>query len=151
MKKFHLAEINLAQCKYPLDAPEMKEFVDFLAPVNALAEDAPGFVWRLIEESNTSVETPFGDQMIVVNMSVWEDLESLKTFMYDTVHSYFLKNRKKWFDKMEQPHVAMWWIPVGHVPTVQEAKKKLDLIAAKGSTADAFTFREFFDAEGKKL
>ncbi|MFK7935907.1 MAG: DUF3291 domain-containing protein [Saprospiraceae bacterium] len=153
MPSKQLAEVNIARCKFPLESPEMKEFVDFLAPVNQLAEESPGFIWRLVDEdgrSATEVETPFEDDMIIVNMSVWKDLDSLKDYIYNTVHSYFLKNRKKWFDKMETPYVALWWVAEGHESTVEEAAEKLALIEKYGSTAEAFTLREFYDADGLK-
>ena len=90
-----LAQVNIARMKAPLDDPMMKEFFDFLGPINQLAEDSPGFIWRLKDEEGTSavnLELPFDDQLLLLNMSVWEDFESLRMFTYKTVHSYFVKS-----------------------------------------------------------
>ena len=144
---YHLAELNIGRLKAPLDNPDMKEFTDFLAPVNKLAEDSPGFVWRLQDESGNSssyVETPFDDQEIIVNFSVWEDLESLKNFTFQTVHAYYLKNRAKWFHRMESHHMVLWWVPEGYIPSLDEAKQKLEFLEEHGSTPEAFTFKKPF-------
>ncbi len=131
----HVAQINVARMVAPLASAEMLEFREFIAPVNVLAEAQPGFVWRLTDEGGsgaTGVEHPFGDDMVIVNMSVWEDVASLRHFVYDTAHSYFLKSRRKWFERMRQPYVALWWVAEGHVPTLAEAKAKLDHVAEFG-------------------
>ena len=144
-----LAQINIAQLRAPLDAPETKEFNDFIAPINQLAEDSPGFVWRLtgnFGESSASLATPFGDDMLLVNLSVWETLEQLRSFSYQTVHSYFVRNRSKWFERLGHPHLAMWWVPDGHQPSQQEGKERLDHLIEHGSTPHAFTFAKPFPA-----
>ena len=150
----HLAQINIGRTLAPLDAPLMKEFTDFLGPVNKLAEDSPGFVWRLKDDSGASssyVKTPFDDDGYIVNMSVWENAPALRQFIFGTVHSYFLKNRLKWFEKPPKMIVAMWWIPAGHIPTLEEAKTKIDLINNKGNTPEAFNFQKVFDEQGNQM
>ena len=150
----YLAQINISHMKAPLDAPMMKEFTDFLNPVNKLGEESPGFVWRLKDEtsgaSSSYMQTPFDDAFIV-NMTVWEDIASLSNFVFGTVHSYFLKNRSKWFEKAKQIQVVMWWIPVGHIPTLEEAKEKMDYIQLHGPTPAAFNYKKLFDASGAPI
>lgn len=149
-----LAQLNITKLKAGLEDPIMKEFKDFLAPVNQLAEESAGFVWRLKDENGEAaidVESPFEDPMIFVNMSVWEDFESLRFYTYDTVHSYFLKSRKKWSEKMDSHQVVLWWIEKDHIPTLVEAKVKLDQLEQQGSSPSAFSLRELYLADGTKV
>ena len=146
-----LAEINIARLNAPLESPEVKEFRDFIDPINQLAVDSPGFVWRLKGSSGESTtdleETPWDyDPRIIVNLSVWKDLESLRNYAFTTVHSYFLRNRQKWFSKLGHPHLAMWWVEEGTQPDLTEAKRRLDLLESRGPTAAAFTFARPFPA-----
>lgn len=151
---FVLAQFNITRLKAPLDAPETKEFTDFLAPVNRFAEESPGFVWRFTGPEglpSSYLESVYNDPMIVVNMSVWTDIDSLKEFVYKSVHVYFLRNRKKWLESASSTPMVLWWVPKGHIPTAQEGKEKLDQLEACGPTADAFTFQVAFDSNGNPL
>lgn len=152
---YHLAQINISRFKAPLEDYRMKEFVDFLEPVNKLAEESEGFIWRLKDEEGRPASylvNPFeGDELLALNMSVWSDVESFKKFVYHSVHSYFLKNQRKWFTPIDRPRFAMWWIPQGHIPTMVEGKEKLDRIETKGATLEAFTFQKFFTVLGEPL
>ena len=138
----NIAQINIAQMKGPLESAVMKEFRDFLAPVNLLAESSPGFVWRYSDDNAHEFEYPWEDEMLVVNMSVWENVEALQDFTFKTVHSYFLKSRKKWFHQLGHPHAVMWWVEEGHIPTLIEAKEKLAFLEKNGPTEDAFLFAQ---------
>jgi hypothetical protein len=145
----HLAQINIARMIAPFDSDTMKEFRDFIAPINALAEGSPGFVWRLKDEESdmsSGMETPWHDDMMVVNMSVWEDPESLKTFTYKTVHAYFVQKRKRWFAGLDHPHVALWWIAENTTPTLNTAKAKLDHLQENGPSSAVFTLSKTFEA-----
>lgn len=149
--EFYIAELNISRLKAPLDSPQMKEFVDFLEPVNKFAEQSSGFVWRLAASDGTPssyLPPAYEDEMIVTNLSVWKDIDSLKSFAYNSVHTYFLKNRKKWFDQMSSRQVVLWWLDPHHIPTLDEAKQKLQYLDEHGSTALAFTFQALFDANG---
>ena len=116
MGPFHLAQLNVARLLHPLDHPALASFVDNLAPVNASADAANGFVWRLQEESGDATGLrPFGDDMIV-NLSVWDDLESLRGYVFGNAHSAILRRRREYFVPMDQPHVVVWWVPFGHRP-----------------------------------
>ena len=143
----HLAQINIARCKAPLDSEIMRGFTEQLDQVNALAEAAPGFVWRLQEEGGdaTSIRA-FEDPLMIVNMSVWTDADALKAYTYRHQHGAAFRKRKDWFSELDGPNFALWWIPAGTVPNVDAGKERLNLLAERGPTADAFTFRETFSA-----
>lgn len=150
----HLAQVNIARLLAPLDDPMISEFVHFLGPINELAESSPGFVWRLKDEegiSATEMETPFEDDMLIINMSVWKDVESLRDFAYKTAHSYFVRNGNRWFEKMERPHMALWWVPVGENPSMQDAADKLALLHKEGPSTAAFNFAHLYTPLGESL
>jgi hypothetical protein len=152
--KYYLAQANIARFKAPLDHPLMKEFVDFLEPVNRFAEESEGFIWRLKDDKGRSasyIESPFNDEMMAVNISLWKDLDSFKAFVYGSVHSYFLRNKKKWFDLNGTSQFVMWWLPEGSLPTLEMAKEKLNDYEKRGASSDAFTFQEFYDTKGELL
>lgn len=149
MKKpvYHLAQINVARMLEPLDSPLLKEFAEGLEPINALADNSPGFVWRLKDEEGNLGATsyrPFEDDLIIVNLSVWQDLEHLKNFAFKTAHAQYVKKRFSWFDRMKEAYLAMWWVPAGHRPDVAEAMARLKFLRKKGDTEKAFTFRKVF-------
>jgi heme-degrading monooxygenase HmoA len=147
--RHHLAQVNVAHLRAPLDAPELAEFVANLDPVNALADAAPGFVWRLqTEDGNATAVRVLGDDMLIVNMSVWESLEALSAFVYGGAHRDVMRRRREWFERLAEAHVALWWIPAGGRPTVAEAERRLVRLRAHGPTVDAFTFRQSFPAPG---
>ena len=124
----------------------MKDFVDNLDRINALAEASPGFVWRLMGEGNDATSLrPFPDDMVIVNMSVWVDLEHLREYVYKTAHAEILRRRKEWFESVKDAMVVLWWVPKGHIPTVEEAKHRLEHLRAHGSTPEAFTFTKPFE------
>ncbi len=150
----YLAEFNIARLKGPLDSPGMQEFVDFLEPVNRFGEQSPGFVWRLTApggQASTYLPPAYADPLIVTNLSVWQDFASMKNFVYHTVHSYFLRSRKQWFDQIAEQHFVLWWIPADHRPTLEEAKLKLESLQAHGSTSQAFTLQKPYDSRGNSL
>jgi hypothetical protein len=145
--RWHLAQVNVGIIAAPLDSPQLADFVAGLDPVNALADGAPGFVWRLqTEDGDATAIRAFDDDRILVNMSVWEDVESLGAFVYRSGHLEVLRRRREWFDRMTSVFLALWWIPDGTRPTVDEAKRRLELLEARGPTADAFTFKVPFPA-----
>ncbi len=144
----HLAQLNVGRILEPLDTPRMKDFVDNLDRINALAESTPGFVWRLIGEGTNDATSlrPFPDDTLLVNMSVWDGFDHLREYVYKTAHVEFLRRRKEWFELMNQPIYVLWWVPAGHIPTVFEAKDRLDHLVAHGPTQHAFTFQTAFAA-----
>ncbi|WP_306369724.1 DUF3291 domain-containing protein [Nocardiopsis sp. CC223A] len=140
-----LAQLNIALLKAPLSDPSMEGFTSQLEPINRMAEKSPGFVWRLIDDEgeNATDLRPFGEEYLV-NCSVWEDLESLWDFTYRTDHLELLRGRRQWFDRMDGPHLALWWIPSGTIPSVEEAGRRLDLVREHGPSPEAFTLRTHF-------
>lgn len=152
--EYHLAQANIARFKASLDHQIMKEFVDFLEPVNKFAEESPGFIWRLKDDDGRSasyIQSPFKDEMMAINVSVWEDLDSLKDFVYGSVHSYFLRNKKKWFDLGGTSSFVLWWLPKGTLPTLTMTKEKLERLEQYGPSPEAFTVREFYNAQGIRV
>jgi Domain of unknown function (DUF3291) len=142
---YHLAQINVARMLYPIDHAGMAAFVRALGPINAMADRAPGFVWRLQDESgNATAFNPFDDPMIIVNMSVWASIEALFDFVYQTDHTAIMRRRKAWFEKPPEAHMALWWIPAGPLPTVHEGRARLLHLRAHGPSAFAFSFKRRF-------
>ena len=142
---FQLAQLNIGRLHQPMDHPATKDFKDNLDPINALAESSPGFVWRLQDDSGNATNfTPFGEPLFIVNMSVWEDPESLKHYVYKTAHVEFVKRRHEWFEKLKEVYVVLWWVPAGHQPTIQEAIERLNILKEKGETELAFSFKKLF-------
>ena len=140
-----LAQINNARTQAPLDDPCMSAFTARLASINRLAEESPGFVWRLQgEEGDATALRVFADPMLLVNMSVWESYEALKTYVYRSAHRELLRDRQRWFGRLETAHLALWWIPAGTLPGLEEARERLALIAAAGPGPGAFTFSTFY-------
>ena len=126
-----------------INHPIMADFVAQLNTINQLAEQSEGFVWRLKGDGNDATSLrPFDDERIIVNMSVWASVEQLQAFVFKSMHTEVMKDRRKWFEKPDQMMVVLWWIPIGHVPTVAEAKERLELLNKHGSGPQAFTFRD---------
>ena len=121
----------------------MEGFRRQLDPINALADASPGFVWRLqTEDGNATAVRPYpDDDLMAINMSVWESLEALQQFVYRSAHVGPLRDKRQWFEPLTGPILALWWIPAGHVPTVEEAVDRLAHLAKHGPTPHAFTFR----------
>lgn len=139
MAKYHMAQVNIARMKAPLDDPLMAGFVERLDEINALADRSRGFVWRLqTAEGNATYLRPYDDDRVLVNMSVWETADELKHFVYGTAHAQLLRLRQQWFEQFAGAYVALWWVPAGHIPSIDEAKKRLAYLDAHGPTQFAF-------------
>ncbi|MFT5142500.1 MAG: hypothetical protein ACI80V_000754 [Rhodothermales bacterium] len=148
MPDYVLAQLNVGRAKAPLDYPVMADFVANLDRINALAEAAPGFVWRLkTDDGDATTLRPFGDDTIV-NLSVWEDLESLRRYVYESGHLEIMRRRREWFSRMIEASMVLWWIPSGHQPDEAEAKERLDALHADGPSPEAFSFGASFPAPG---
>ncbi len=146
MSQYQLAQLNIATLLEPLDSPRLADFVANLDRINELAEQSPGFVWRLKDDAGDATAIrPFGDN-IVVNMSVWENIESLHSYAFRSAHVEILRRKREWFENMSEAYAALWWIPRDHRPTIEEAAERLASLRAYGSTANAFTFRKSFPA-----
>jgi hypothetical protein len=135
----HLAQLNIGKLRGASTDPAMAGFFDNLDRVNAAAERMPGFVWRLKDASGNATNIPWvGDASMAVNLSVWESVEALEKFVWQTVHTKIYARKGEFFEKMQTPHFVMWWIDAGQIPTLEEAKERLDHLTANGASEFAF-------------
>ncbi|GAB3163651.1 DUF3291 domain-containing protein [Amycolatopsis stemonae] len=150
MGNFELAQVNISRMKTPLDDESFRDFVGNLEPVNALADAAPGFVWRLQTEDGdaTSVRAfewdVRGTSGVLVNMSVWTSVETLAAFVYSAGHVAIMKRRREWFHHVREAMTVLWWVPAGHRPTTAEAEAKIKHLRVHGPTPEAFTLKQHF-------
>lgn len=146
---YELAQVNIARLKAPLDSPQLKDFVDNLDPVNADAEAADGFVWRLKGDSGDATDVRvFGDEWLIINLTMWRDTNALTAYMYQGRHREMLARRREWFERVQEAMTALWWVPAGHRPTVAEAESRLLHLRTNGPTPYAFTLRTSFPPQG---
>ena len=141
----HLAQINIARLIAPIDDPKIAEFVAQLDSINALADVAPGFVWRLQSSSGNATDITYNDDpFVIVNMSIWESVEALRNYAYKSDHAKVFRDRAKWFEKMDKPSYCLWWIPVGHIPSVTEGRERLEHYQQHNATPYSFWFSQHF-------
>jgi len=148
---YALAQVNIGRLLAPLDSPQLADFVAALDPVNAIADAAPGFLWRLqTEDGNATALRAFeadaegADGGILINMSVWESVEALGGYVYGDAHLAVLRRRREWFERIRDAYAVLWWIPRGHVPTIPEAEERVRHLRRHGPTPYAFTLRMHF-------
>ena len=138
----HLAELNIGRLLAPTDDPRVADFMNNLDRINGLGKQMPGFIWMMEgsgEPGTGNTETTIeGDAQFVSNLTVWDSLATLSTFVYDTVHKRFMDRKGEWFEVLGEQHFVMWWVPVGHTPTLAEALDRLEIRKARGDSADAF-------------
>jgi heme-degrading monooxygenase HmoA len=148
----HLAQLNVARLRAPMDDPQIDDFRNNLEPINALAEVSPGFVWRLQDDTGdaTSIKL-FEDELEIINLTVWESIEALADFTYRTAHYEFLRRRREFFEAPSEAYMCMWWIPEGTIPSPHEAIARLEHLRQHGPTPRAFTFRHRFGPDGAAL
>jgi heme-degrading monooxygenase HmoA len=144
----HLAQYNIGRALAPLTDPLLAGFVAEIARINEEAERAPGFVWRLTDETgaSSSYVQAYEDERMLINLSVWESIESLRAFTYSDPHVAIFRRRGEWFEPHQGPYLVMWWVPAGHVPTVEEAAERLEHLSENGPTPYAFTFKQSYTA-----
>jgi len=123
---YELAQLNIARMLSPLDDPRMADFVAGLDPVNAAADSAPGFVWRLQTEDGNATAIRMYDEWLIVNASVWSSVEALIAFVYSDAHRAVLRRRREWFERLAEATTVLWWVPAGHRPDVVEAQQRLE-------------------------
>ncbi len=146
VREVHLAQLNVGRLLAPLDTPQLAGFVAALDPINALADAAPGFVWRLqTEDGNATALRMFDDDWLILNMSVWESREALHAFVYDSDHVAVMRRRREWFTRMAEAYLALWWVPAGTRPTVPDAEERLTHLREHGPSPRAFTFRDWHE------
>lgn len=147
MSSFQLAQINVGRLRAHIDDPLIRDFKDNLDRINAIADAAPGFVWRLKGKGNnaTDIQPDANDPLFAINMSVWESPQALGAFVYRSDHLPIMRRRAEWFEKMEL-FMGLWWVPAGHRPSVEEGLARLDILRRRGPSQEAFTFREILPA-----
>jgi hypothetical protein len=149
-KEHHLAQFNIGRMLAPIDDPVMEGFRSQLDPINALADESPGFVWRLqTAEGNATAIRAYPDPLMAVNMSVWESLEALHAFVYKSRHLSPLRDRRQWFEPASEHILVLWWVEKGHIPSLEEAKERLEHLRTHGPSERAFTFRQPFPPPGQ--
>lgn len=147
---YHIAQVNIGMPLESLDSTQLADFVAALDPINALADHAPGFVWRLqTEDGNATAVRVFDDDRLIVNMSVWDSIEALGDFVYRSAHTDVMRRRRSWFAAPVEAMTALWWVPAGSIPAVGDAEERLSHLRAHGPTEFAFTFRDPFPAPGR--
>jgi len=147
----HLAQLNVARLAHDLEHPDLQPFVTALDAVNADADAAPGFVWRWDEDEPSMARIRLFGRDMIVNLSVWTGLDVLEAYVYGDVHLAVLRQRRSFFTRMSTPNLVLWWVPEGHLPSLPEARERLDRLGAEGPTPSAFTMRQAFDADGRPL
>ena len=146
MSDFELAQLNIGYLKAPIDSPVLADFVANLERINLLADSADGFRWRLqTDEGNATSLRPFGND-VIVNMSVWRDLDALRQYVYNSAHTEIMQRRREWFAHAPQAYAVLWWVPSGHRPSLSEAADRLEQLRQHGPSPTAFTFGRFFRA-----
>ena len=155
MPAYELAQLNVGIIRAPMESPVMADFAANLEWINAVADSAPGFLWRLqTEDGDATSIRPVENPDFLVNMSVWRDIESLHHYVYSSAHVELMRRRREWFERMPEAFLVLWWVPRGHRPTVTEALARLDLLRKNGATPEAFSFRQAFPppdhARGRK-
>ncbi len=146
-----LAQLNVGRLVAPIDAPEVADFASQLDAINGLAERSPGFVWRYQGDARQGETCIGSDPLMLYNLSVWRDIESLFAFTYRSAHRAPLTRRREWFERRSGRHLVLWWVADGHRPDLDEALDRLARLAREGATAEAFDFRQAFDARGASL
>ena len=149
MTPCHLAQCNIGRVLAPLDSPHLAEFVAALEPINRMADEAPGFVWRLqTEAGDATAIRAFDDDMLLLNMSVWQTIDALAEFTYRTPHRDVMRRRRQWFERLTDAYLVLWWIPAGTLPTVADAKVRFERLRRDGPSPEAFTFQSPFRSPG---
>lgn len=151
----HLAQLNIGEVLFPTGDPRMAGFTDRIDVVNALADRADGFIWRMVDDTSDTdgaldLRLP-GAADTLVNMSVWRDVESLYQYVYKTAHAKVMRDRADWFVPLKTRHMVLWWVPEGHIPDLTEARDKLEHLKANGPTPHAFDFDSPFDGAGAPI
>lgn len=148
MKKYNLAQVNIARMLAPIDSPVMADFVNNLDRINAIAEESKGFVWRLTgDENDATALRVFEDNFLIINMSVWESRDALFDFTYKSDHVAIFSRRKEWFSNIKDMHMVLWFVEAGREPSPEEAKIRLNHLNEHGATPFAFSFKDKFTAE----
>ena len=147
---WELAQINIGRLVAPQGDDRVQPFFEALDRINALADTAPGFVWRLQSEAGNATDLEVApDPLLIVNMSVWRDAEALFAYVYRSGHTPEMARRREYFHRFESAHQALWWVPAGHRPSIDEGLSRLWMLDRYGPSRQAFTFKARFPQPGR--
>lgn len=145
MNSYHIAQINVGRLIAPLDNPQISGFVRELEPINLIADQSDGFIWRLQSDSGNATDFAYSeDPLVIVNMSVWASMEALERYVYASRHLEIFKQRRSWFERMDKAHYCLWWVSAGHRPSIAEGRQRLEHYQVHGATDQAFWFSQPF-------
>ncbi|SDS85111.1 protein of unknown function [Halopseudomonas xinjiangensis] len=151
MLQYHIAQLNIASLMAPIDSLQLFDFVENLNRINSLADQSPGFIWRLQTEDGDATGIDYFGSDHIVNVSLWDSIEALHHYVYRSAHVEIMRRKKEWFHKMAESHMVLWWVPAGHIPSIEEAAAKLNTLRTSGPTKEAFTFRKAFPAPSESF
>jgi len=144
VSNYHIAQLNIAKLLAPIDSPQLSDFVANLDGINALAEESPGFVWRLQTEEGDATGIDYFGSDKIVNLSLWDSVDALHNYVYRSAHVDIMRRKKEWFHRMGEAYMVLWWVPEGHIPSIDEAAQKLNTLRECGPSTEAFTFKKPF-------
>ncbi len=148
LSQWHIAQLNVGRARHDLDDTRMQGFMGRLDEINALADAASGFVWRLQSDAGNATDIKLTDDPnFIVNLSVWRSIEQLKNFAYKSAHAPIMAQRRNWFEVPTEAYLALWWVPEGILPTADEALARLETLKRDGPTAQSFDFQTVFQPE----
>ncbi len=145
MSDWQLAQINVGRLVAPKGDSAVQPFFDALDRINALADQSPGFIWRLQDSGGnaTAIEVT-ADPLFIVNMSVWTDADALFAFVYRSSHTPEMARRREYFSSTAGAYQVLWWIPAGTIPTINDGLSRLWQLDRFGPSIHAFTFKARF-------
>ena len=148
----HLAQTNLAWMRYPLEDPRMAPMRDEIDRINVLGDRSPGCVWRLRTATGDATEVRvLDDPRILFNLTIWRSVDDLWHYAHHSEHVAFFRRRREWFIPPPKPPLALWWIPEGYRPTVDESMERLERLWRDGPGPPAFTLKTAFGPDGAPL
>ncbi len=146
-RRWHLAQCNIAVANGPTNSPVMAEFMDSLDAINAAADAAPGFVWRLQDDNGNLTDVRvFDEENTLINVSTWTSIDAFRAYVYGTAHGPYVRRRREWFTKpTDLPVLVMWWVPAGTEPSALEGRSRLERLASHGPSPEAFSMAKRFE------
>ena len=143
----HLAHFNWATLRGDWGSEVVAGFQNAVEKVNALADRSPSFVWRYAGDEATAaarIGWPMfvENSRIIASFSVWQAPGAFEDYVLKTVHGAFRRRSDEWFEPATGVNVALWWVPVGHTPSVSEAREKVETLQSEGPSETVFTFAD---------
>lgn len=127
-------QFNIARARWDLDDPRMKEFMDTVDFMNNVAAKSPGYLWRDEDEDRAKAMTFPDDPRMTMTLSLWQDIDSLRHFTWNTIHKRFRLRTREWFEDLGERYLVIWQVPDGHLPQPDEALENLLALRRDGPT-----------------